>query len=272
MPKADIEDKVLGYQGKDVPEEYVVEIRDQRPVNYIESQGTGVYKGTSKYKFKKLVVIRGLLQHNIDIKTTAQWSPLSASNFATKLATEVTQLVAGRTLVSKWGSRQVWMGTSPLDFTINLRFEAINDPTKEVLEPCKELQRMILPYTKGKHGDKLLMFPPGPLATGGIRAWFRGTSQTEGEIISVRIGKLLKMSRVIIRDINHTFMNRFEEGGNPMSANVVIHFQTFEVLTKNSLEDELYHVSKVSKVASPEKTLSATGDRSDEFSDRGSVK
>ena len=249
MPKGGAEDKVLGWQGTDVPEEYVVEIRDQRPVNYIESQGTGVYKGTSKYKFKKIVVIRGLLQHNIDIKTTAQWSPLSAANFATKMATEITQLVAGRTLVSKWGSRQIWMGTSPLDFTINLRFEAINDPAKEVLEPCRELQRMILPYTKGKYGDKLLMFPPGPLATGGIRAWFRGTSQTEGEIISVRIGKLLKMSRVIIRDINHTFMNRFEEGGNPMSANVAIHFQTFEVLTKNSLEDELYHVSKVSKVS-----------------------
>jgi len=249
MPKGGAEDKVLGWQGTDVPEEYVVEIRDQRPANYIESQGTGVYKGTSKYKFKELVVIRGLLQHNIDIKTTAQWSPLSAANFATKFATEVTQLVTGRALVTKWGSRQVWMGTSPLDFTINLRFEAINDPEKEVLEPCRELQRMILPYTKGKAGDVLPMFPPGPLATGGIRAWFRGTPQTEGEIISVRIGKLLKMSRVIIRDINHTFMNRFEEGGNPMSANVAIHFQTFEVLTKNSLEDELYHVSKVSKVS-----------------------
>jgi hypothetical protein len=246
MPISDNEDKVLGYQGYDIPEEYMVVIRDQRPANYIESQGTGVYE-TSKYKFKKLIVIRGLLQHDIDIKTTAQWSPLSAANFASKFATEVTQLVSGRTLITKWGSRQVWMGTSPLDFTINLRFEAINDPESEVLEPCRELQRMILPYTSGKHGDKLLMFPPGPLATGGIRAYFRGTPQTEGEIISVRIGKLLKMSRVIIRDINHTIMNRFEEGGNPVSANVAIHFQTFEVLTKNSLEDELYCKTKVSK-------------------------
>ena len=271
MPKADIVDKVLGYQGRDVPNEYIVEIRDQRPVNYIENQGTGVYKGTSKYKFKKLVVIRGLLQDNIDIKTTAQWSPLSAANFASQFATEVTQLVSGRTLVSKWGSRQVWMGTSPLDFTINLRFEAINDSAVEVLEPCRELQRMILPYTKGKYGDKLLMFPPGPLATGGIRAWFRGTPQTEGEIISVRIGKLLKMGRVIIRDVNHIIMNRFEEGGNPISANVAIHFQTFEVLTKNSLEDELYHVSKVI----PSKTF-VEGERrrvlsAEEFAGKGPV-
>jgi len=251
MPEADINGKVLGYQGRDVPEEYIVEIRDQRPTSYVESQGTGVAKTTSKYKFKELVVIRGLLQHDIDIKTTAQWSPLSAASFAPKMLSEVTQLVLGRALVTKWGSRQVWMGTSPLDFTINLRFEAINDPVKEVLAPCRELQRMILPYTRGKYGEKALMLPPGPLAAGGIRK-ILGLSTDEGEIISVRIGKLLKMSKVIIRDINHTFMNRFEEGGNPMSANVAIHFQTFEVLTKNSLEDELYHVSKTSKALKKE--------------------
>ena len=247
MPNGSAENIMLGYQGTDVPEEYIVEIHDQRPTTYVESQGTGVAKTTSRYKFKEEVTIRGLLQHDIDIKTTAQWSPLSAASFAPKMLSEVTQLVLGRALVTKWGSRQVWMGTSPLDFTINLRFEAINDPVKEVLAPCKELQRMILPYTKGKYGDKLLMLPPGPLAAGGIRE-ILGLSADEGEIISVRIGKLLRMNKVIIRDINHTFMNRFEEGGNPMSANVAIHFQTFEILTKNSLEDELYHVSKVSKV------------------------
>lgn len=261
MPKIDNEDKMLGYQGFDVPEEYIVVIHDRRPATYVEQQGSGVYE-TSKYKFKKRVTIRGLLQDNIDIKTTAQWSPLSAANFGTKIATEVTQLVSGRTLVTKWGSRQVWMGTSPLDFTINLRFEAINDPVNEVLEPCRELQRMILPYTKGKYGDKFLMFPPGPLAVGGIRKAL-GASD-EGEIISIRIGKLLRMSRVVIRDINHTFMNRFEEGGNPVSANVAIHFQTFEVLTKNSLESELYHVTKTKPAVKETSSPYAQG-REDEF-------
>ena len=267
MPK-DVENVMLGYQGKDIPEEYIVEIHDRRPASYVESQGTGVYKGTSKYKFREEVTIRALLQHNVDIKTTAQWSPMTAANFSPKMVAEVTQLVAGRALVTKWGSRQIWMGTSPLDFTINLRFEAINDPEKEVLAPCRELQRMILPYTRGKHGDKWLMLPPGPLATGGIRKHFGAAD--EGEIISIRIGKLLSMNKVIIRDINHTFMNRFEKGGNPVSANVAIHFQTYEVLTKNSLEDELYHTSKMSRVedTSPKTTQ---GGWSDEFSDRGFV-
>lgn len=241
MPKIDNEDKMLGYQGSDVPDEYIVEIQDIRPTTYVE-EGSGVYE-TSEYKFKKRVIIRGLLQDNIDIKTTAQWSPLSAASFTSKMATEITQLISGRALITKWGSRQVWMGTSPLDFTINLRFEAVNDSNSEVLEPCRELQRMILPYTTGKHGDKFLLLPPGPLITGKTLGEVIGAS-AKGEIISVRIGKLLKMNRVVIRDINITFMNRFEEGGNPVSANAAIHFQTFEVLTKNSLEKELYHTTK----------------------------
>lgn len=248
MPKIDNEDKVLGYQGTDVPDEYIVEIQDIRPITYVE-EGSGVYE-TSEYKFKKRVIIRGLLQDNIDIKTTAQWSPLSAASFTSKIATEITQLVSGRALITKWGSRQVWMGTSPLDFTINLRFEAINDSASEVLEPCRELQRMILPYTTGKYGDKWLMLPPGPLIAGKTLGEVIGAS-AKGEIITVRIGKLLKMSRVIIRDINITFMNRFEEGGNPISANAAIHFQTFEVLTKNSLEKELYHKTKSISSKSP---------------------
>lgn len=264
MPKNDVSSMKLGYQGLDVPEEYIVEILDRRPATYVESQGTGVYKGTSKYKFKKYVTIRALLQHDVGIKTTAQWSSLTAANFAPKMIAEVTQLIAGRALVTKWGSRQIWMGTSPLDFTLNLRFEAINDTEKEVLAPCRELQRMILPYTRGKYGDKTLMLPPGPLATGGIRKAL-GLSADEGEIISIRIGKLLRMNKVIIREVDHTIMNRWEEGGNPVSANVAIHFQTYEVLTKNSLEDELYHVSKRLHGLPLKKSSKVQPDRSDEF-------
>ncbi len=246
MPK-DIGNVKLGYQGTDIPEEYMVEIHDSRPASYVESQGTGVYTSTSKYKFKEQVTIRAPLQHDINIKTTANWSPLTASSFAPKMVAEAVLLATGRSLVTKWGSRQIWTGTSPLDFTLNLRFEAVNDPEKEVLAPIRELQRMILPYTRGKHGDKMLMLPPGPLATGGIRKFF-GLSQDEGEIISVRIGKLLRMNKVIIREIDKTIMNRWEEGGNPISATVAIHFQTYEIMTKNSLENEVYHVSKSSTI------------------------
>lgn len=247
MPKENAGNVKLGYQGFDIPEEYIVEICDRRPVSYTESRGTGVYKGTSKYKFREEVTIRAILQHDISIKTTAQWSSLTAASFAPKMLAEAMQLISGRALVTKWGSRQIWMGTSPLDFTLNLRFEAVNDPEKEVLAPVRELQRMILPYTRGQYGDKRLMLPPGPLATGGIRKGL-GISHDEGEIISVRIGKLFQMNKVILLEVDKTIMNRWEEGGNPVSANVSIHFQTYEIMTKNSLEDELYHPSKSSPV------------------------
>lgn len=237
-----IENAVLGYQGRDVPDEYIVEIHDQRPASYVSSQGTGVYRGTSKYKFKEEVTVRALLQHDISIKTTARWGALTAASFAPKMVAEAVLAATGRALITKWGSRQIWTGTSPLDFTLNLRFEAINDSEKEVLAPCRELQRMILPYTRGAHGNQVLMLPPGPLAIGSIRK-FLGAAD-EGEIISIRIGKFMTMSKVIILEVNHNIKNRWEEGGNPVSADVSVHFQTYEVLTKNSLEDELYHVSK----------------------------
>ena len=142
----------LGYQGRDIGEEYVIKITDYRPPLQNE---TGV---RSKAAYAPPIIIRALLQEKIDMTTEADWAPLTASSIVTGFASEVAQWL-GRSLTNRWLSRRIWRGTSPIDFTLNLRFEAEYDAMKEVVMPCRELQRMALPFVGNKKLGEFFLSP-----------------------------------------------------------------------------------------------------------------
>lgn len=238
----------LGYLGKDVGEEYIVTITDNRPELYTPT-------GVSRRKtMAQPVVIKALLQEKISLTTEAEWSPLTAASIVRDVGREVGGWL-GRSLVSKFLTRRIWRGTSPLDFTLNLRFEAETDAQREVLSPCKELHRMVLPYRGSKALGAQFLSPPGPYigdyAKGGESFWNNPSSTFgRGEIIDIQIGGLMLIKRVIVKKVTVEYHPRFAKGGAPMGANVSINFQTFEILTKESLDSEVYEPLKT-QVASP---------------------
>lgn len=232
---------VLGYQGKDVGEEYIVKIRDKRPWLKDEQQKKGV---KSKSPSAPPIVIRALLQEKIDMGTESTWRPLTAASVVTGLASEISALV-GRTFANRWISRRVWDGTSPLKFTLNLRFEAENDPIREVLLPCRELQRMCLPFVGDKVLGEYFLSPPGPLmfnwsAALGIEALPGG-----GEEIDVRIGNLLWIRKCVVQEVIISFAKKFDKDGNPLEASVSMKFETYEIQTKESLDKDVYYRTSV---------------------------
>jgi hypothetical protein len=234
----------LGYQGRDIPEEYMVTITDKLP---------------DLYKKETIVRIRAPLQEKIGTRTESEWSPLSsASALSSILPTqELSQVISGHSTVSRYASRRIWTGGGALDFTLNLKFEAQENVSIEVLKPLIELQRMSLPYSgngsitpqikSGSTGEFLrslydnaktllkesFLYPPGPSPFGDAAA------QGAGEHIIVKLGKFMIIEDVVIKDIGIEVPVRFVEGGAPVGAIVNVHFQTFEMLTKERL-DGLY--------------------------------
>jgi len=236
----------LGYLQKDLPIEYLVSIHDKRPKLYCDHTPGA----------KRDILIKAPLQEQITTRTEATWAPLSAASLA-KGFSELTQLLTGRTLVSRYANRQYWSGTSPLDFTLNLKFQAIDNVKDEVLRPIIELQRMSLPfsgtgaelYEEGEGSSwsdiagNTFLAPPGPdpFTIGGrsIKEYIPGFKNLKNttEDITVRIGTLLEIKQVIVKSIKIQQQPKMDPNGIPIEAIATVHFQTFEIITKETLDD-----------------------------------
>lgn len=232
---------VLGYQGKDTGEAYIVRIRDKRPWLRDEQQKRGV---KSKSPTAPPIEIRALLQEKVDMGTESIWRSLSAASVADDLTKGIAALL-GRSPVNRWLTRRIWDGTSPLRFTLNLKFVAELDPIREVLLPCRELQRMCLPFVGDKRLGEYFLSPPGPLAFDW--AQFLGTDSLPGggEEIDVRIGKLLWIRKCVVQEAIISYAKKFDKAGNPLEATATMKFETYEIQTKESLDKDVYYRTSV---------------------------
>jgi hypothetical protein len=232
---------VLGYQGRtDVPEEYIVTIYNKRPALYTKDE---------------IIVIRAPMQEKISTSTESEWSPLAAASAISSIipTQELTQIISGRSIVSRYASRRIWTGGGTLNFVLNLKFEVQDNASLEVVQPLKELQRMSLPYsgsnmansTAGTGGpvDKIItllkesfLYPPGPSPFGDLAAI------GAGETITIKFGKFMKISPVVIKSIGIDVPLKFMKGGSPTGAIVSVTFQTYEIVTKETL-DSFYDCS-----------------------------
>jgi len=76
----------------------------------------------------------------------ANWSsPFEQSNLGNIFdkAAALTQMKTGETSITKFSSTQIWEGNRPHSFNLVLLFYAISDALKEVMEPLRELEKMM---------------------------------------------------------------------------------------------------------------------------------
>jgi len=215
----------LGYLGTDIKPEYLIAIKNIFPVDYANSQSDNLQSSS--------VVIRAPLAEKVGFKMESQWSTIARISAITVEAQAIALASTGRALSSRWLTRKIWMGTTPLDFTLNLQFRAESDPNLEVVQPCVELQRMILPYSGGKTAGNAFLTPPGPSPFKEITEVVDWAS--DGEITYISIGMLLLIKRAIVKDVVIEYLPGFTKSGLPIAANAAVHFQTYEILTKESL-------------------------------------
>jgi hypothetical protein len=249
FPGLNAVDGVLGTDNFALPEEYTVIITS-----------------------KKVGRVPAILQDKMQFRITSDWQPV-VSPSDMKGANIFLQAVSGGRMsaVASITSRRIWMGTSPVNISLTLRFEAISNAKTQVVIPCMNLKKIAAPakgkteFTMGIVGGTIpLLAPPGPhpfaLPEGDIDAEAKVSRSEvskakqvaqdlqkfmmEGQdTISVSIGKLWHFKSVIVKEVEVTFDNKYTSEGDPISATAQLLFETYEILTKEDIE-EVYQGAK----------------------------
>jgi hypothetical protein len=101
------------------------------------------------------------------------------------------------------------------------------------------------------HLDKLpFLGPPGPtpFTTEGVLNLQRASSELGdttgiveglkgGDKIMVELGRFLTFYNVIVREVTATVPIKFDQHGSPVSATVLVIFETYEMMTVEGLSD-----------------------------------
>jgi hypothetical protein len=138
----------------------------------------------------------------------------------------------GRTLMTQYLTAQVWCGSSPLKFTLPLRFVANRDSETEVINPIKQLLKMSLPEAEGSGA---FLIPPGPRIESkyvnqlrdnlGISPNAMGNN-IGGDEISLFIGSYIQIPKIFITDVSLSFKGKLNQSGEPMESSCSIHCST----------------------------------------------
>ena len=231
------------------------------------------YKVHIRSNGENISPVMGYLQgDSLNLSLKSQWeSAFSMLNSFARVANAPAQYAAGTTLKPRALTRRIWTGNNPLTLTLPLKFQAVSDTFKNVIEPCIALQLMISP----RIGELGFLVPPGPkpmygitealgkkiesvtgvavekVIGGGKKFIEEETTATKnilkvansiktkfvekGDNIRIDIGKFLRFEHVVITDLDIKYGTKFDTDGNPVSAEANITFETFEVLTQDSI-------------------------------------
>jgi len=209
-------------------------------------------KITSYRNHAKIV---GLMQDDIQLKVASRWEPIVPTN-ALAIGNILTQVITKgeKSLISKAVSRRIWAGATPIVMALNLRFEAVNDAHREVVEPCRILQSLALPSEYAADPDKAvskvpLLGPPGPtpFMLEKLATYKRSNKVMQqasdffddfkgGDLIVIELGSFVTFWNVIVSEVTLQVPPRFTPEGEPVSATVSMVFETYEMPTVESLK------------------------------------
>jgi hypothetical protein len=183
--------------------------------------------------------IYAALQDKVTFLTESKWESFNELDAGRGVDTQIINAVAQvfrQSLSTRFASRRMWKSTSPVSITLQLKFESVENSWRDVVEPCLRLNKLALPTdgTLGIGSVKILN-PPGP------SPFTVGNNKFRGEWIDIQVGKYLLFKTVVVETVSVTFNKKLDTDGLPISADVAITFQTYEVITKQTLE-EFYKV------------------------------
>lgn len=201
------------------------------------------------------VLVKAVMQEKFKFSVTSEWEPfIPFGEGVGGMANEIVQAVSGRSLVTRFSSRRIWKGTSPIKFHFNLKFEAVEDAFIEVVAPCTAIAQMAMPSGGPKvnvgglySGQIPLLVPPGPgpfrdkdkvaVAIKGFRGL--GVPANQGEYISCTVGERFVFNNLIVHEPAIEYDSRLDKLGYPISAEISLELETYEIYTKQALSDSV---------------------------------
>lgn len=118
-------------------------------------------------------------------------------------------------------SYQMWMGTTPLEFSLTLLFDAENSAIDDVFKPINALMGMALPGNQGV-GPTTVLTAPGPI---------RGGTSGDGSV-TIRVGRMFTFEHCAIVSATENIESRLEKSGYPIAAELEVTIRTGMVYGK----------------------------------------
>jgi hypothetical protein len=231
----------------------------------------------------------GVLQEDIVTKVESRWEPFIPTSLLAVGNILIQAITRGKkSAITKATSRRLWMGSTPMTLSLNLKFQAVEDPSREVVQPCMILQSIAAP-SEPSQGITLgelqgatnvegalqalskipVLGPPGPspfnlegilnlqkshneLSPSEIKEGLKG-----GDLIEIQVGRLLFFRNVILNSVQVSHHVKMTPQGDTISADVNLIFETYEMVTVESLK-EIYNKSAMSHNTTENGTIEHT--------------
>jgi hypothetical protein len=182
-----------------------------------------------------------------------------SGGFVGKLVSDIAvgaQIVSGANFLPTWATSHVWRGSSGIEITLEMRFDAWTDAQKDVIEPVKSLVKIFSPIAGplnnaaiggalagigGALGTMLSGFststdnflrPPGPTPYEYFKNGFKTPAPNT---ITIHIGNALTITNLIPVNLGWEFENRFVQSGNPVCARISASFISFTLPTQKDI-------------------------------------
>lgn len=208
-------------------------------------------------------VIHAYLPEQIAMSSESSWEPIMGSGLIGRGLEGINEVVSA----GKTSGYQVnplfqticgWQGNSPLTWSFDLQFNAVNDPITDVLNPIITLLELTMPTDLGQG----MVQAPGPNAinilnkalqnskpiavissaintltesANAAQKKYGGRGGSE-ESCTVKIGNFMVLQDVVITSVSPRFDTQFHNG-LPISAEATVDFKMMYAGTRDILKD-----------------------------------
>ncbi|MFA5618461.1 MAG: hypothetical protein WDK95_16735 [Syntrophorhabdaceae bacterium] len=123
------------------------------------------------------------------------------------------QYVTGQTSKGKLASQQIWEGNRPHTFNLSLKFYALADAKKEVMDPIKALEKMIAPQVNAVAPGGRIPFP-----------------------VDINIGRIALYSDCVIASMTAPLDKEKTKDGYLVRATVELQIETMTMLNQTDID------------------------------------
>lgn len=191
-----------------------------------------------------------MLKDSFTLPISAEYTSLgNSSSFIRSTAAQALTHVVGdsalgnlvKGLVGGLNTRlgfQVYSTPRPISISINCSLMAITDSWKDVVNPVRRIQKLLLPKEQEKTG--FLIDYPGIDPVVALTGDSSGTSFKDA---SVRVGRI-GFNHVVFKDVSTTFSTEVDQKGFPIQADISLTFETSFFATQGMLDEEVYQCTE----------------------------
>jgi len=191
-----------------------------------------------------------VLEEDITLSLSSSFSPLIGGGASNKLITMLGALskdILGYGFSGQFKQMgfQVWTGTDPLGFSAQVGFYMgstnLNDAKVEVYDPAIALMKLPLPDDSGSH-DGIGLIAPGPSLLNILQKTKVGSlvgshvPKAGAKMISMQIGKILRVNSVIVKKAEPTFAIETDSNGYPIWAKISLDISSTVTATVQLLQ------------------------------------